>query len=331
MTVLTVTATVVDAGGHSASATVTASLSPATERAWRESLDYETGVLADGSNTGLYTDPRWAAIPRTVVTNHVPVAGQDYFNLDIQNEVIPPAGTGVARYWNCDFQGAASGSGHCIRLFNAGHITVELYDSRIKPRAPRWQCNGATGYGYKLVRTEITETSDGFDVFNSANPDGPTGVELRGVYIHDLFWASQAAIGSGPADGVHSDCGQIQGGSGTVIRGCNLQGFIRPVDAPNFYGTNHANATLMIKTDVGLITGLDCQFNRIDGGAYSVNCASDGTVRVLGTFGTVSNNQFGHGQRGGRTISMPVSAGGTTTTGNTYYDTGAAVTVYRQG
>lgn len=329
---LSTTVTVTDAGGHAGSGTGTCTVGPATERAWRESLDYEQGVVADGSNTGLYEDPAWPAIPRTVVTNHVPVAGQDYFNLDIQNEVIPPAGSGVARYWNCDFQGGTAASGHCIRAFNAGHISLDLYDSRIKPRVPGWQRNGITGHDYKLTRVEITESSDGFDVFNSADPDGPVNVQLRGVYIHDLYWASQAAIGSGPTDGVHSDGGQIQGGSGFVMRGCNVQGFIRAVDVPNFYGTNHANASLMIKPDVGLITGLDIQFNRVDGGAYSINMASDGTTRVLGTAGTISNNTFGHQQRvGPRTISMPVSAGGTITIGNTYFDTGLPVTVYRQG
>lgn len=325
MPTISVTATVTDAAGHSAASTVTAVIGFATERAFRESL-VEGAYDPDPTNTGCYDDPTYPAIARAVVTNHVPAAGQTYSNLIIQNQITPPVGAGQAWYRNCELQGPVA-AGHLVKAYDAGRIVLNFIDCTFRPQVPDSSRVGAIGRNYTWLRCRATHVVDGFRVQDTNDPDGPCGVSIRQSYVNDLYWEADAA------DGTHSDDGQISSGSGLVVRGNTLLGFIAPEYRPNFYGTKHANAVLMIKPDVGMITGVDIQFNLMDGGAFAVNLANktSGSVRTLGNVGTISNNRFGRDIRQTRPISMPLSASATVTTGNTYADNGSAAPVTRQG
>jgi hypothetical protein len=299
----------------------------ATERAYRESLVAET-YDPGPDTTGCYDDPAWPSIPRFTIANHTPATGGVYENLIIQGQITPPVGVGRATYRNCELQGPL-GSGHLVKAYDAGRIGVDLVDCTLRPRNPDNSRVGIIGRNWTMRRCDVSHVVDGFRVQDTNDPDGPSGVEVWQSYVHDLYWEADTA------DGTHSDDGQISSGSGTVIRGNTLIGNIAPEYAPNFYGTTHANAVLMIKPDVGLISGLDIRNNLIDGGAIPINIANktSGTVRTLGSVGTISGNRFGRNARIGAswTITMPVSASATVTVGNVYADNGAAVTVRRQG
>lgn len=314
-----------DAAGN-----ITTEISPAvvsydTEEAWRLSLVPGTYAV-DGTNTGCYEDASWAPVVRDVVTNHVPVAGTTYRNLIIQNTITPPAGDGDAWYVNCELQGPV-GPGHLVKAYDPGRIRLHFTDCTFRPQNPDNSRVACIGRGYTWTRCKVSHVVDGFRVQDTNNPTGPCDVSIRTSYVDNLYWEQDSA------DGTHCDVGQISSGSGAVIEFNNLQGFIAPEYRPNFYGTGHANAVLMIKPDVGLITNLIVRGNKMNGGAYGVNIANKttGTVRTLGNVGIFENNEFGTDIRKTRTISMPVSASATVTTGNVYTDTGLPVTVYRQG
>jgi hypothetical protein len=325
MPTIVVSVTVTDAGGHVGTASASATIGFTTERSFRESLEPGTYV-PDASNSGCYDDSSYpgGAPVRTVVASHTPVAGGVYENLIIQGTVVPPVGTGFATYRNVEFQGPA-GTGHLVKAYDTNRIRLDCYDCTWRPRVPDSSRTGIIGKNFRLYRPDISYVVDGIRVQNTSDPDGPALVEIYAPYIHDLFWQADAN------DGTHSDGVQIESGSGGKIIGGNIQGFIAADYRPNFYGTSHANAALMIKPDVGLISSWEIRLNKIDGGAISVNVANDAPDRILGSIGTVSDNLFGTNTRlAGWPMVLPVSASATITTGNTRVG-GGVPNIRRQG
>jgi hypothetical protein len=267
--------------------------------------------------------------------------GTTYQNLRIQFIVTPPTGTSPIVFRNCRFEGPAvftGGAVGLVKLYNAGHCPVEFYDCTFLPQDPHPNLNGLHGHTFKAYRCDISLAQDSFSVFNTADPTGPLLVEVWQCYVHDFAWFSQAeaaALGvSTPSDGTHNDGVQLQGGSGFVFKGNNIQGFDDVDHFNTYYGTNHINAVQMIKPDVGVITGMDVQLNWFDGGAASINVAHD-DPRHLGNIGIFKHNLFGRNQRLGDTWAFVRPSdvtfdAGSGATANLFDDTLAEIT-YRNG
>lgn len=295
----------------------------------------------DSTTAGIRTDVN--APPLTVVSNHSPVSGATYENLDVRN-LVKPTGIGNVTYRNCIFRGdstpPASAAG-LYTLYNAHNRGFVFEDCTFAPQTPDHLWVGIVGYGFTLRRCDIYNVVDNINVFCNINGpggagdnslrNGPCDVQILQSYLHDQAWYPNPI--DPPVDGSHSDNIQWQSGSGLVLRGSYLTGQLAAAYQPNYYGTSHANAAMMIKPDVGLLGGAVIEQNWIGGGAYSINIAHDGTARVITDLGSISNNRFNRDQRvqgpGGDatwTIAMPADVAGTFT-GNVYDDNGHAITV----
>jgi hypothetical protein len=294
----------------------------------------------DAFNTGVFPGTTF-----TVTSSHTPVSGTTYRNLDIRNTVTLSAKSNVT-YINCIFRGATSNPTSANALVRAwpvhggGH---KFIDCTFQAQVPHHFWNGIMGYGFTVTRCSFSDVTDGIDIFN--NNDGPAGsgdnslrngpsnVVVEQSYFHDLAWFNGSIDTGAGAIGSHSDCIQYQGGTGASIVGNTFTGMIGQQYGPNSYGTYTCNATLLIKPDVGLISGLTLDKNWIDGGSISVNINHDAPDRYLTNLGSITNNKFGRNQRiqastpdTSYTISMPRDVTGTFT-GNVYEDNGNAVFV----
>jgi hypothetical protein len=290
----------------------------------------------DATNTGVYPG---SAL--TVTTNHTPVSGATYRNLDIRNVVVM-TGTANVTYRNCIFRGTATaptGSNALVRAWtahNRGHLFV---DCTFLPQTPDPNWNGISGYGFTLLRCDISYVVDGVDPFNTSTaPDGPSDLLVQQSYIHDhAYWPNPPDTSH--FDGSHSDSCQWQGTTGVRFLGNNIINLVAPQYAPTYYGTNTGNACFQIKPDAGNLGGGTIERNWLSGGQFGVIISNRTTTpaRSITDVGSISYNRFGRDQRqqysGGDTtgtIIMQASIGGTFV-GNVYDDTGAPIIVRHNG
>jgi hypothetical protein len=322
---ITITATVVDAGGNSASATTSCLVQ--TDREFKDNLVFDT-YFPDTVKSGPYVD-----VPREPGSSVVEPGGV-YENIIFNAAVTPPVSADqtpiVIR--NAEFRGPAiPTSSPLLKCYNNGHTPVTVWHSLFRPQTPTYQSIAVAGDRYRLLGCQIDHVVDGFNIFNTTTKTGPADVEVAGTLVREHFWQGNPPL-SGPADGTHSDCSQIQALSGTHIHGNNLQGFVAPEYTPTFYapvnGRYQNNAVFMIKPDVGLISGLDIHHNLIDGGAFSINVAHDAPDRVLTNIGRISDNTFGRNQRQ-PTWTISLSSGVTCETLRNVYTDGTPIQVRR--
>lgn len=331
MTGLQVTATVIDLAGHSVSRIVQATI---IDQAYRDSLAALYGTYQPGSDTcGVIR-----GIPRDTVSALQLVPGVTYQNLDVTAPYLTvPVGTAPIIFRNVMFRGPlvpSTTSTALVRAWTAGHAPLEFWDCTVDPQTPDSRVNGIMGHTYKAHRMDISNVVDGFSGFNTAVPNGPAGVEIYGSWTHDhAFWPNPPDTSH--SDGSHCDGAQLQGGSGYRLRGNNFEGFIGPGYALR-NGTRHISQCLMIKPDVGLITGLDISGNWFSGGERGINFAND-TTRMLGDVGAVNGNRFGRDQKlqGSSgdttyTVTMPANVV-CATVGNVYADNGRPILVRHNG
>jgi len=132
------------------------------------------------------------------------------------------------------------------------------------------------------------------------------------------------------ADGSHSDGIQIQGGSGTVMRGNYIDARFDTTigDSPwsrNSDASYRAMSCLMYTPNVGAITNTVVDKNWLFGGEISVNCGSNSNAgNDLGDF---TDNRFGRDQYyTGHTLDFD-SGAAFYANGNVYDDDDSAVTV----
>jgi hypothetical protein len=332
MVTLTVTATVTDAGGHTATATTTATIA-GTELERRNALGAYGTYRPAPADVGLLPD-----VARSTVSSLATVAGGLYENKVIAGRWSTASNSGQTNapitFRNVDFTGATAAPAAddgCVAAWGANHIPIVIEDSRITPAVLHYFRNAISGHHVTLRRCEIARGVDGMKVFNTNDPTGPTGVAVYGSWFHDSAWFDQNPAGDA-GSATHNDTGlQILGGSGTTFVGNVVDGYLAN-GALNTHGTNHSNSCLMIKPDVGNISDVLIDRNWLDGGAVQINLAQDGTGRVLGTNIVISNNVFGHGARLGPdySILMPSTATGVVTTGNVH-TTGEPANVRRNG
>lgn len=333
MAAITVTARVQDSQGNVATKSTTANIG--------RNEDFTKYLPNNPAEVGVLP-----GVPRTEVQSLTVEPGGEYENLTVENLVNLPtvaAGAPAIKLRNVAIIGpdtAMSGSHtSLVKAWAASHAPIELWDSTLRPQKPSLYTNGIQGHSFKLYRVEIADVIDCVSVYNNNTGfrDGPNGVEVFGTYMHDFAYYYPDPSHS---DGSHSDGVQIQSGSGFKMWGSLIVGHIGPEYGDNgltYYDTTHTNASMMIKPDVGIISGCDIKYNRIFGGAISVNVSHDTspTQRNITDFGSISYNRFGRDQRlqggGGDntwTIKFPINPVPVyQAIGNVYDDTGAPVRV----
>lgn len=272
-------------------------------------------------------------IPRTTVTSAAAlpggglIPGTVYQNYNFQFVVDPPTGTSPIIFRNCLFQGSAAAPTSDVglaKLYDAGHAPCEFWDCTFAAMTPSRWWNGIHGANFKAYRCDISQCIDPFNIFRSDDPTGPLNVEIYQSYVHDMHWFANPPE-TRAVDGSHPDGVQLQSGSGFTLWGNNIQAYNHPDFFNTYYGTAHANAVMLIKPDVGVITTVDIQFNWFDGGAAGLNITHD-NPRFLADIGIIKNNLFGRGMRNGAgwAINRQTSAitwdGGSGTTANRYED-----------
>ena len=329
-------------------------------------LDGTPGTVVDGSrdslvlgvdepsstNTGVLVGSTL-----TITSTHAPTDGATYTNLDIRNTVVPGSGVGNVTYKNCYFRGPAVRPAGTTGLFTAyrphqrGFVFI---DCTFLPQLPDYRWVGVVGYGFKLLRCDISIVVDQVEVYDSAtadpggNPDGPCDVVVQQCYFHDsAFFAYGVTDQTDPrwgggetsTDGSHADGIQWEGATGLVVQGNYFTGKLAPQYVPGLGGGTNtsSNSAMMIKPDVGAISGANITQNWFSGGGVSINVADAPTKsRYIDDLGTLSTNRFGHDQLYAPTVILVgTTKSGThttiavTATGNVYDDTSAAVAITR--
>lgn len=331
MVALTVTATVVDANGHTASATATATIGTELDR--RNALGAYGSYRPAPADVGLLPD-----VARVTVTSLATVAGGVYENKTLNGRWSTASNSGQTNapitFRNIDFLGAVAAPAAddgCVAAWGANHIPIVLEDCRISPQVVHYFRNGLSGHHVTMRRCEVYRGVDGVKVFNTNDPTGDVATSIKGCWFHDSAYFPANPAGDADSQ-THNDTGvQLLGGSGFEFVGNVVDGFLAS-GALNTHGTNQSNSCLMIKPDVGTITNALIDRNWFDGGRVPINLAQDGTARVLGSGIVITNNVFGHGADLGPdySILMPATASSVVATGNVH-TTGEAANVRRNG
>jgi hypothetical protein len=217
------------------------------------------------------------------------------------------------------------------------------------PDYPSPWITGIIGHDYVASRVEVYHTNDGMGVYNTTdkNPDGtyrggPSGVTIKGCYIHSLTFWTQAGTGLKvhPSDTkTHNDLIQQQGGTGTVIYGNNLQAFFSTTAGEQSYAQQGytygaCNSAVQYNKSVGGTCGISATYNWVDGGGSAFNAA--GGVPGIDV-GEISNNIFGrkqiyykgHSDLANDTYTIILTSTTTCITNNNVYDDGVPVVVRR--
>jgi len=326
----TVQVTVIDQDGRTG--TVSFDVVEQTERERRSAL---VGVVKpDASTVGVYAD-----VPRSPQSGATLTPGLLLQNKTITGRLSPPAQSGQnnppAVLRNCELLGPltvpASGDG-ILAGWGANHVPVVLEDCTIHAQALNYYRNGVMGHHITLRNCDVYDVVDGFDIFNSNDPAGATGVVVEGSWFHRSSYFDANPAGDANSQ-THNDTGfQIMGGSGTRIVGNRVDGFLGG-GAVNTHGTDRSNACIMIKPDVGTISDLVVEKNWLDGGRVPINIAQDaGSSRIIGTGIIIRDNVFGRSADAGPdyTALMPASASSVICTGNVYTD-GTPAVIRRNG
>jgi len=284
----------------------------------------------------------------TTVTNHTPQAGHTYRNLDVRCSVVPGPLVGNVTYVNCIFRGPAvapTATSSLYTMFRPHKRGFLFVDCMFLPQwpSPRWV--GLQGYGFRLLRCDLSGLVDQVEVFNAntgdyspgvALRDGPSDVSVEQCYFHDSAYWPPGVAGEASRDGSHSDDIQWEGCTGLVVRGNYFTGQLGPAYQPNFRGGTTTNTALMIKPDVGRIGGAVIEQNWLGGGAVTINVAdAPAKNRVIDNLGSLSRNRFYRDQFYAPTAikvqvdpAMHAAIGGTFDQ-NVYDDNGAAVPTTR--
>ena len=134
-----------------------------------------------------------------------------------------------------------------------------------------------------------------------------SNVLLQDSWIHDLT----------PASGAHADGGQMQGGVRNLVVRHNV------IDLST---VGSANAALFLAPDLGPSTDGPVTINNnwLDGGNYTLFCVDGNNGQYLVKNISITQNRFGrHSHYGPSRINVPI-----TQSGNTWDDTGAALTLF---
>jgi hypothetical protein len=155
--------------------------------------------------------------------------------------------------------------------------------------------NGIGGDNYTATRVEVTMlTDDGFKLGDN--------VHIDQAWCHNMT----------PSPAAHADCGQMQAG---VVN----------LSVTNSWLDGGRNSALFLAPDLGPSTNGPVRIdnNVLGNGNYTLYCVDGNNGQYLVKNITITNNRFLRGaQYGPVSLNVPVTAGG-----NTWFDTGAAVSV----
>lgn len=159
--------------------------------------------------------------------------------------------------------------------------------------------DGIGGHDFTARRNHVHHTTDHFGVYNNNDPykAGPTGVIIEGNYTHDLIF--QSPDPGQPDNRTHNDCCQIQGGTGTILRGNSLNalasndlgsGGDQTVPAPNPYHP-YTGSIISVTPNVSAVTGILIENNWLYGGYRGLGFVANkfGSQNI----GTIQGNRFG--------------------------------------
>jgi len=284
----------------------------------------------------------------TIVYVHAPVTGQTYHDLDVRCAVVPGPTVGDVTYVNCIFRGPATapaGTSSLYTMFRPHKRGFVFADCTFAPQTPSPWWVGLQGYGFRLLRCDLSGLVDQVEVFNAntgdwapgvAMADGPSDVTIEQSYFHDSAYWAPGVAGEVSKDGSHSDGIQWEGTTGLVVRGCYFTGQLAPAYQPNHVGGTTANSAMMIKPDVGKIAGAIIEQNWLGGGAVTINVAdAPAKNRVIDNLGSLSRNRFYRDQLYTPTAikvqaapALHAAIGGAFN-GNVFDDNGATVPVVR--
>ncbi len=272
-------------------------------------------------------------------------------NLRINGRLIIRAANVTVR--NCWVQGAASPSNANQALVDCTHIRCVgfvIEDSVLAPQTPTYGWNGISGHDYTARRLDIYRTVDGGRVYNG-NPgmgSAPSNVIYSSCWIHGM--ALFAPDPNHADNRTHNDIIQIEGGSGTKIIGCRMEGYIAKswprmnpatsdptLQSVNVWAAPHpysasgrcvTTSCIQITPNVGAVTGLLIDGNWLYGGAVAINAANRSRYAGAdgGNLGTIVNNRFDRtqglqGGGGNNTWTLAYGAKYSVTQyGNTYVD-----------
>jgi hypothetical protein len=284
-------------------------------------------------------------ITRSTINGNQTYSGtstQEFNNIEFSGKVsITGSGTKIFR--NCVFR-SNGGSGGLLHCVNALVADVQVYDSLFKPDTPSGTVNGVQGHHFQIYRSRFMDCIDAVRIHNVATDmgDAPTGVILQQNLFDKHMWVGDAS--SGFADGSHTDGVQIEGGSGTIIRGNYFNGYhnkaiVTPAGPPfsrqGYLGAFSGNAPddtlarstscIMCTPNVGAVTGIEVRKNWFSGGEIMCNFGNDDNAG--NNIGTFTDNRFERNSYfTGHTLDFQNGAS-FTASGNVYDDDGTAVTI----
>lgn len=215
-----------------------------------------------------------------------------YEDLDVHGFVNVRAANVVIR--NSIVRGGKASTEH--GLIDATHrdvFNLLIEDVELVPEYPSYWLTGVLGHDYTARRVDVYQTVDGFGVYKTQDPGGPTNVTIEQCYCHHLAYYSPDP--NHRDNRAHNDCIQIQGGSGTIVRFNTLHAY-----NSNKVGTlndTHPQALsgIMLNANVGKTTNIVIEDNIILGGEIGIN--GGGLYYSSSDFlGTIHRNQFNDGQ-----------------------------------
>ena len=253
----------------------------------------------------------------------------------------------------CRFAGGAPTGSYIglLRFTDARSKRALVEDCTVEPAQPSPQWNGITGHDFTARRVQLRSVVDCFEVFNTADPDGPATVLIEGCWGGDFHFVSAASRPTGlpgwPSDRrTHNDWCQIQGGSNIHLHYNSMESFAGPTSDDALHvlpAGRQVLSNLMIKPDVGSIAGLNIHDNWCSGGDFAFNLAdrTSSPVRPLSprgrSLGRIQHNQFASGSQAylHRGISMPpdasVDTGESAAVPNVWMGTRKAIRIYHNG
>lgn len=214
-----------------------------------------------------------------------------------------------------------------IQASNAAAKNLLIRRTTFRPAAASTNTIGIVGHDFTAERCDISGTVDGIRIHNTNVVDGPSGVTVRGCYIHHLCFTTPYA-GHGDNE-THNDCIQIEGGNDTLIEGNHLAAFGDPI-----YGNIADNprgpqvlSGIIVTPNVGNVRRLMIAGNWFSGAYVPINIAEKGRGPLSDLM--ILDNRFA----GDKRLSWDVLLEWTTKaavdltkwTGNTRTDTGQPV------
>lgn len=310
-------------------------------------------------------DPDGTLIPGSVINGDVINTGTDTL-LDskvVNGRIINRGTRNVSR--NCVVRGTPAGAGTGpggMALWQCDNTVqdAQIEDSILVPQTPGYNWTAIFSHDGTARRVNAYRTVDSGGAFRA---DLDTKMRFHGCWFHDLtmYVPDPNHPKDVPVTRTHNDIIQIQGGFGTEIIGCWLQGHLSnwPVsegfvastsdvttNPPNPWAPPHvysasgrcvSTSVIQVTRNVGTtVHDITIRDNWIEGGAVGINFSDPGlTAGSFGSAGDISGNRFDHWQGLGgsatSTTGHTIDIGATWTvervTGNVYDDTGLPVQV----